>query len=256
MSRKILTTCGTSLLTSNCWKGISGGPAVSQAKSSDKEEYQRGYREYARKKREEDPSGKSLADTFDVEAWKDTDRIAQLPAELASLKAICEFYKKREEPLGTTGDEIILLHSDNEEGEYCAEALKRVIEQGGLIPDVQINPWKIEGLDPSDGDKFGKALGNIWNDYSSKIKDEIKETNSQFILNLTGGYKGTTILLGAIVYKCNRDPVNLKIFYLHEKSDYKNIVVIGFKDGEFQAGYIDKEGEIHESFGGPMEFEK
>ncbi len=254
MSRIILTTCGTSLFTSNCWKenNLSKQPALLQADIDSRPELERKYRMYTSGHKENDSSGKSLVGQFDDNVWKVPLQIAKLPAELASLKAIQKVYEKHS-ALGS-GDEIVLLHSDNEEGKYCADVVRLVLEDKkfNLIPDVTITPNKIEGLDPSDHQGFVAALDDIW---KQRLEQFIElDSATKLIFNLTGGYKGTAILLGAIAYKFHQD-VDIKVFYYHEKAAYEDITVMTFVKNQFGTASADlSSGQIRESAGCPMEF--
>lgn len=247
MPRVILTTCGTSLLTSNCWKGISSTLAISQYASPDREEHEKSYRRYIAAKMN-NPT--DLANDFDINVWNDTSQIAKLSAELASLRAIQKFYEARNEGLGK-GDELIILHSDADERTNCAKVVKSALEQFNLIPGVAIVLEEISGLDPANAYNFGKALGSIWEQWKRRIS---KDASSKFIFNLVGGYKGTAVLLASIAYKFHSD-TDIKIFYYHEKAAYENIIVITFNNNQFKAGYAEPAtGKISESFGGPIDW--
>ncbi len=230
MGRIILTTCGTSLFTSNCWQNISGDLSIFKSANIDeKAENEKAYRKFTEGHKNRDSSGTSLAQNFDLNCWNDSSKITWLTAELASLRAITNFFETIRNPLNN-GDKIVLLHSDNDEGRFCASVVERVLRDKIGIP-CQVERDEIKGLDPQDAGGFNQALGDIWNRYRNEIGEK-------YIFNLTGGYKGTAIMLGGLAYKM-RATAQITVFYLHETSDYKNIAVNGFRNDEFSAGYID-----------------
>ena len=244
MPRVILTTCGTSLFTSNCWKkyDLSAEPALSKAAAENKPRLEKRYRDYTIGHKEADPTGQSLVKVFDEQIWDTLPQIAKLPAELASLKAITMYFEKRKQPLNSH-DKIKLLHSDNSEGEYCALAIKLILELNiKLACSVSLD--KQEGLDPQNYENFNAALERIWEGYFR----EIENSSDQYTFNLTGGYKGIAVILGGLAYKMQHAGVT--IFYLHETSNYENIAVNGFRDGKLSGGLIElNSGEYTHQFG-------
>jgi len=251
MPRVIITTCGTSLLTSNCWKDISKDPSIL---SPDLRNYPQQRVEleirYAAYTQPYFKSGDitGLAGQFDIDVWNNTDFILKLPAELASLKAIIEFFARRNAPLNNQ-DSIVLLHSDNAEGRFCAQVIKEVLSTEIKI-SAPVTLHKVTGLDPSNVNQFNQALDSVWQDYINKQINA--QNHNEYIFNLTGGYKATAMVLSALAYKMHCSaPVT--IFYLHETTDYRNIAIFGWRKAQLGAGYMDiPTGQFHSTFGPPL----
>ena len=245
MSRIIYTTCGTSLFTSNCWRGISDTDSIFKSQSPEREDHEKRYRDFTQKEMNNDATGRSLVDKFDKDVWEDDSKITWLTAELASLKAILKFFKSKNEPLDKS-DEIILIHSDNYEGKFCAQVIDMILNEK-INVGCPVERKEFKGLDPQNADSFNKALKEIWEFCRNYIHNNSNDTH---IFNLTGGYKGTAILLGGLVYK-EHATSNIVIFYLHETTDYQNIAVNGYIDQDFSAGYVEVEtGHYVSSVGG------
>jgi putative CRISPR-associated protein (TIGR02619 family) len=233
MPRTIITTCGTSLFKSCCWRY---GDLCDNSLSEMKDELEKMAYELVcnSKLKQAFADKKELHQDFEHFAWKE-NYLRDLPAELASLRAIqlcledieSEQYQgeinklttstshprlrklESEPPLGED-DKVILLHSDNEEGRYCAMILSKILKGNDLLQGVQIcDNWEVKGLDPSDIFQFGKALKNIWKEMLLKF-----DGCNEFIFNLTGGYKALSILFGAAAYHFSK----VRVFYLHENT--------------------------------------
>ena len=262
MRRIILTTCGTSLFRTSCWKLETmdrmdrkkklNEEHISKMDRAERGEYElvcRNILETARKK------GEDISSSFDTVSWENMTCLRYLPAELASLRAIQVYFKSRKEPLGE-GDKVILLHSDNDEGSYCAETIHKVLKKFDLLSGVEIDTWEVKGLDPRDFGEFGSALENIWSECIQRFP---QEDSTEYIFNLTGGYKGTAILLGAFAYLRGLDT---RIFYLHGETNYEQISIMGFdkskcKEERFCAGYFDiRNRKSKPIFGTPNSFDK
>ncbi len=210
MSRIILTTCGTSLYTSSCWEGLND-PPLSTISIED--------RKTLRKKqskcegaiadaRREGITGETFAKGFDPVSWKTLDRLRDLPAELASLRIIIEALNSGNKKLNKN-DKIILLHSDNDDGNFCAEVVEKVLRE--LLADVKIELDEVRGLDPKDPKGLVTALQDIW----TKYRNEVKRNGVEFIFNLTGGYKATSMILAAQAAVLS-EAANITVAYLHE----------------------------------------
>lgn len=212
MRRVILTTCGTSLFTSNCWKDhdLSAEPALSKAAAENKPRLEKRYRDYTIGHKEDTPTGQSLADVFDEQIWNTLPQIAKLPAELASLRVIIEALSSKGEALNKN-DMIILLHSDNDDGRYCAMVLEQVLNNLLQNIDIDIERNEIKGLDPVDPKRLLEALQHIWRSYSERVKG----SGLSFIYNLTGGYKATSMILAAQAAVLS-EAANITVAYLHE----------------------------------------
>lgn len=224
MKRIILTTCGTSLLQTSCWDldGCDGkklnAKSLSDLDDDNKKEYELTCRNVLTANIN---LPENISASFDRSSWDDLGYLSDLPAELASLRAIQECYKSREEHLGN-GDKVILLHSDNKDGKYCEKVIYNVLNDNDLLNGVEIDECEVKGLDPTDCEKFGDALSNIWHKSFQQFKDD---DDIQYIFNLTGGYKGIAITLGAFAYFKGLDT---HIFYLYEETGYKQISIMYF----------------------------
>ncbi|MBT9167882.1 MAG: hypothetical protein DDT22_00673 [candidate division WS2 bacterium] len=239
MARVILTTCGTSLYNSSCWswgklneKPISG--------TSDRIELRKRQIECERaiiSAKNQDSTGVGFTNTFDMTSWNTLSRLRDLPAELASLKAIKMYLENPaiNQPL-TSEDKIILLHSENSnkdiDGRFCADMLKEVITKKNLLSPVapaNIETKVIENLDPANRDKFSNALNEVWH-YARTLQSE----GNSIILNLTGGYKALAILLGAF----GRQFQGIPMFYLHEEAGYDQIFMMKFENGNINGNIV------------------
>lgn len=258
MARIILTTCGTSLYNSSCWEwnNLNKKPLSAITDRRELKRQQIACEEAIIQAKNEDETGVQLAAAFDIESWNAASRLRDLPAELASLKAIQMYLQNLEvdAPLSNT-DKLILLHSDssNEEidGKFCADVLRETIVKWNLLNPIlanNINPKEIKQLAPSYKDKFGKALINVW-DYAKKLRQD----ENSLILNLTGGYKALAILLGAF----GKQHKDIPMFYLHEETAYNQIFMMNFQNGKISFVYYNTEdNEIERtefSDGGPIE---
>ena len=246
MTRIILTTCGTSLFQTSCWKykdlDTKYSSQIEDMNERDKQEKLcETWLGLARDDNED------ISSSFDRTPWDNSDYRRDLPAELASLRAIQVYFEslKDEEPLGK-GDKVILLHSDNKDGKYCAEMIHKVLtdEEFKLLPEVEIDEWEVKGLDPADSDEFISALSSIWSGCIQQFPKK-NENTTEYIFNLTGGYKGVAILLGAFAYSNGLD---VSIFYLYEETNYEVISIIEFdntepdKNKRFRVSSVDVNG--------------
>jgi len=224
MPRVIITTCGTSLLTSNCWRGISDTSSIlSPALKNDPEERVRLEIRYTAYTQDflRNTNHEELARQFDINVWRDTDDILKLPAELASLRAMQLFLTDNDITF-TNNDRLILLCSDTEEGKFCAEVLWYVLDKHRLLEPICIpEPIIVPNLDPARPDDFRKAVSELWSNPPIEINNE----NNKYYFNITGGYKVTGALLTGFAYFLSFPRAYL--FYLNEAS-YKEILVMGF----------------------------
>ena len=248
MKRIIVTTCGTSLLTSNCWKGISVRSAVVALQGEEKYEHERLYRCFT------ETNKNQLVNLFDKDCWNDTSQIAKLPAEFASLRTIKKFCDRRNINL-SENDRLILVYADNEDAEFCAEVIFNVLNKYRLFGNIQIEKHKVDGLDPADSGKFENALETLWN----KLRDMMPFSEDvRYYLNLTGGYKALVMLFSCFGYV--KSTADTYIFYLNERAG-ENILVMGFDStdtingfSKLKQGYIEPQtGEIISSSLQPQE---
>lgn len=248
MGRHIYTTCGTSLLTSNCFQGISDGPAVSTIHlPHERAECEKIYRKYIQDRRVN--PGK-LAQEFDqIRCWDEIARIRQLPAELASLRVI-QNYCNKTDPLGPLNkdDKVILVHAANEDALNCASVIRAILEEKKLLGDVPIELWEIKGLDFSCSNfvRSLSALENLWLESQKKLPQVPSSDGQKYYLNLTGGYKALGMLFACFGYAMGN--TNTRIFYLNEEAGM-NILELSFDSyaahGEFKnllVGNIDSSG--------------
>lgn len=235
MPRVILTTCGTSLFTSNCWReyNLSAEPALSKAATENKPKLEKRYRDYTIGHKEDDPNGHSLAKNFDRKnTWGELSQIAKLPAELASLRVIIEALSSKDKKLNEN-DKIILLHSDNDDGRFCAKVLEQVLRQ--LLSDVQIELDEIRGLDPEDPKQLLTAIKTIWTKYHGVVR----ENGLEFIFNLTGGYKATSMILAAQAAILS-EAANITVAYLHEDAPADILFSIHWENNVPKFGFWSK----------------
>lgn len=201
------------------------------------------YRDFIQKKRN---TREDLAQLFDTQVWNDLSRVGQLPAELASLRVIQRFCEVRETPEPfNKNDHVILVHADNPDAEYCATVILRTLKEHKLLGDVVIDdPWKVEGLDPSQPQRFQKAVEGVWKDMGQRFPPEGK---TKYYLNLTGGYKVIILLFACLAYV--KGAADTSIFYLNEEAG-SEVLVMGFDAGHpikdrfssITTGYIDPSG--------------
>lgn len=180
-----------------------------------------------------------LKNLFKKQSWKDNNKLIDLPAELTSLKGIKEFLKNGKKPLNEK-DKVILIHSDNTDGQFCAKILQELVSK---LLNLQVERKKFQGLAPTNRNEFGRALQELW-----KYVDDLCE-NNEIILNLTGGYKVLGILLGGLA----RQRTGTNVFYLHEEAGYDQIFFMRFKaSGKIDTGYFDiPKMRVSESLAGP-----
>jgi len=253
VSRIILTTCGTSLYTSSCWKGLND-PPISTISLEDQKTIRKRQSKcegLIMDAQKEDPTGETFAQSFDAVSWNNLDRLRDLPAELASLRVILESLKSKNEGLDQE-DKIILLHSDNNNGRFCASVIKLVLEK--QLQGVVIKPDKINGLDPVSAQQLVDALKTTWKTYYNMLS----RNSDKFIFNLTGGYKATSLILAALsaLFALSADVSSsgvpdITITYLHESAPPDNLFNIYwdkeksfFNAIQFGFGTKDKYGEI------------
>lgn len=236
MSRTILTTCGTSLFTSSCWGDpfyLNKEPLSKSDIYSDPQRYRKKQAQceaITRIAQKNDPSGASLANSFDRASWDDLNLLRDLPAELASLNAMKVYLESKNKSLNVD-DEIILLHSGNNDGIFCATTLEQIIKDKRLLNPASIKHKCFDNLDPAKRDEFGQGLSDIWN--SAQI---LNNSGNEVILNLTGGYKAVGILLGGFAGR----KTGTNVFYLHEDAGYNQIFIMSFLSGnKIQCKYFD-----------------
>lgn len=232
MKRVIITTCGTSLLQSSCWDidRIKDKHFSQMKDENEKEKHESNCKTVLKAARE---SGVNISEKFNRFSWDNKNYLRDLPAELASLRAIQIYFEGSIEGKLGKDDKIILLHSDNKDGKFCSGQLCNILinKYLNLLHGVDVKSWSVKGLDPLDSIGFGNALNNIW---IKSIQCFPRAKDTQYIFNLTGGYKGISILLTAFAYAKGLDT---KIFYLYEETEYKNISIIDFDPNTTTPGF-------------------
>lgn len=87
------------------------------------------------------------------------------------------------------GDQVLLLHTETNDGEMCADALRQIIKDE-LKANCEIR--KVEGLQIHDGERFRKVglynLFKVLEDECVKWKENAPN-GKEVILNTTGGFK-------------------------------------------------------------------
>lgn len=237
MGRTIVTTCGTSLLSSGCWS-LAGIESLVGLKDDDRIVCEGINKGVIVEQMKNNLSGETMAQAFKKSDWETLTCLQNLPAELASLRVYVEVLKQTSSITLGSGDKIVLLYSTNEEGKYCAKVLEIVLKQ--LFSEVIISCDPIEHLDPVDFNKFGDALTTIWGNYGKTINTEHNAAN-RIIFNLTGGYKAIVMVLAAL---CAANPaIPVSIIYLHESAPPNNLFVMNFQGTtileRLQTGYCD-----------------
>lgn len=220
MARIIFTTCGTSVLSSACWKLEKVSlKSLCSAEGADLRNKQAWNEAKILAFKDDHQSAQQLADTVDPELLKEENigRIRDLPAEVASLMALNYLLKQRETPNPLQGaDRIILLHSTDPTGKYCAEVVKRVLDTYLQENNAIVKPEAIGDVDPGD---FRTSMGKM----SEKCKAIIQgNPGYEFIFNLTGGYKAMGITVSALGTSLHGQ-ANIRVCYLHETTDYSKI---------------------------------
>lgn len=232
MKRIIITTCGTSLLQSSCWdiELIKDKHFSEMKDEAEREKHELNCKTALRAARD---AGVNISEKFNRLSWDTINYLRDLPAELASLRAIQMYFEEtNKEKLGSD-DKIVLLHSNNKDGKFCVGQMCNTLlnKNLDLLHGVDIKSWSVKGLDPLDSSGFGEALNSIWN---KSIQCFPRAKDTQYIFNLTGGYKGISILLSAFAYAKGLDT---KIFYLYEETEYKNISIIDFDPNTTTPGF-------------------
>lgn len=189
----------------------------------------------------------NLASKFDMKAWSNRALLVDLPAELASLKALYEYQEKA----GGKVDRLVFLHSDRGESLQAYQVLREIIVGENLFPDTpvdRIEDWPIRGLDPANAAQFGEALQQIW----TKLVADVNSAgnNDEFIFNLTGGYKALSVVLGGYAY-IDRGYPRIKVAYLYEGVDSGEITFVGFShegslNDRLKVTYVDADQKPHD----------
>lgn len=184
-SRRVLISCGTSLLRSLAWSGLPGALELSPDQNlydldGERSNLARQMLTELLPASGEDWDEESMLAAWDPGLWR-KDCLKWMSAELSTLYLVDELHQ-----LGS-GDTIELIYSAGTPvcGELTALLMERRIEfRGTGRPRVIASP--IEGLDATDGPAFVGALNRITETLSNQPMD-----TEQRIYCITGGYKGT-----------------------------------------------------------------
>lgn len=102
--------------------------------------------------------------------------------------------------------EVVLIHSQTEDGRFCADRLVSMAEYNGLKARVR----QVDGLDYSDGQKFNRGLRQL----ARVVGEEIKRGQASGTVELaaTGGFKAE-IAIANLVGAVSDTPVH----YIYEQ---------------------------------------
>jgi len=103
--------------------------------------------------------------------------------------------------------EVVLIHSQTPDGQFCAERLVSLAESKKL----KARRRQVDGLDYSDGEKFNRGLRHLARVISEEIRRGQAKTNSTVELAATGGFKpeiAIATLIGAVS--------DIPVHYIHE----------------------------------------
>lgn len=140
-----------------------------------------------------------------------------LSAELASLR----MFKKNEE-LGLSKDDVIaLLSTDTEEGKFCADVNKNVLDKSGWCNVLE--PTILTGLKTKRTKENEKISQSFIDAGLKKLKEEVekllsKEYKNKYF-NITGGFKGVIPFATCLAIE-----KGINLIYLYEESD--DLIVI------------------------------
>ena len=188
-----------------------------------------------------------LASKFDIKVWNNRALLVDLPAELASLKALHEYQKKA----GCKVGRLVFLHSDRGEALQAYQVLREIIVGEHLFPDTpleKIEGWPIRGLDPGKAAQFGKALQQIWGKLAADANHA--GNDDEFIFNITGGYKALSVVLAGYAY-IDRGYPRIRIAYLYEGVASGEITFVGFSpegslNDRLKVTYVDVDHKPHD----------
>jgi putative CRISPR-associated protein (TIGR02619 family) len=112
------------------------------------------------------------------------------------------------------GDEVVLLHTETDDGRECAEALRDVVKDEFRV-NTKILP--VEGLQVADADRFRKiGIHNLFRILREACVDWWQEDqdHGKVILNATGGFKAVVpyLTLFGVLHR-------IDVVYIFERSD-------------------------------------
>ncbi len=217
MNNRIIMTVGTSLLASACWN-IDGITSYEKAKNSDGKYDEHRLRSLEVKNREalwkKTEQDLLTPGVFKDEIWHDMAPLRDLPAEMATLRLLVDLINADPDQNNKlkAGDELYLLHSDNNAGSNCAEVEKKLLRS--LLPTgLHVRNEPIANLDPADKSQLQVALKDVMEKCAAWLQPA---EPMKVWLNLTGGYKATSMVISSVATRLAQ-PVT--IVYGHESSD-------------------------------------
>lgn len=231
MARTIVTHVGTSLLT--CGALMDHDPFTdTERKSLDKPD---SFNRHGKKWLPDVIAclSKSLTRHWEADAAGAARRRAS-PGEIASLSALWP---------RSGVDTVILLHSDTEQGRFCAEVLRVVLatlNPGNGFPHCEPVSKQVDGLKIEEANatvpaqarqefvRFGLAnyVRIAWKEYD-QLSQQLENANGdkhELIFNVTGGYKGTVPIARDLALLLSghalaeKKPVECSLCYLFENS--------------------------------------
>lgn len=205
MPKLIITTVGTSVITNKLYGSQFNTEIeklVKQGKVPDKKE----------------DIVESAVDNI-LTNLKNSKPNKDLSAELASLRAF-----KNNQKLGLSNkDTIALFSTDTEDGKFCAEVNKRVLESLNwckeILGPVVINGLKTKKIKENEdiSENFKKAGLNNLKEQTEKLLANHTDTEKYF--NITGGFKTTIPFITILAFE-----KKMSLFYLYEESN--DLIVI------------------------------
>lgn len=144
------------------------------------------------------------SESLKSECQNQKDFLARLCAETNSLSRLGL------EP----GDDVVLLHTETDDGRECAEALRDVIKEEFRV-NTKILP--VEGLQVADADRFRKiGIHHLFRILREECVDWWQEDQEhrKVILNATGGFKAVVpyLTLFGVLHR-------IDVVYIFERSD-------------------------------------
>lgn len=137
-----------------------------------------------------------------------------LPAEIASLWAF-----KKSKKLGISKDDVItLLSSETEDGKFCANVIKKVLDMQGwchVIEPIVVKGFRTRKIndDENISDVFKNAGLNTLKDEIERLLKNPKFNFTQSYFNITGGFKAVIPFAAHIAFK-----KEMSLIYLYEDS--------------------------------------
>ena len=256
MALTIITTCGTSLLQSSCWREAPERlKSIALTPEGERDDMRVRWKNWITGTMESAPE---FAERFDKAAWDKVGRLIDLPAELASLRALQLHFDKNKQRV----DRIVLLHSTDRDAQFAYQVIRDVFgkeydvgsAKTKLFGDTRIDEFPCKDLNPQKAENFGRALTQIW----KWVSEEKEKANNDdcLILNVTGGFKAMAVVLGGYGYCRGPSLPRVHIVYLYEETSYNQLAFLSFLHDAPEAesivtGYVDLQSD-HQVIKTPM----